>query len=161
MRGEIVGELAAEALFGESSALYQKMYEAGIIDSSFGGGFETIDGCAMMTLGGDSEDPEAVRDAIFRQIRELSETGIPREDFLRLLRGSLGSRIKGLDSFDSACFRLCAYHNFGFDYFEFPEIFRQVTPEQITRVLREMLLPERAGMCVIYPQKQEEPYESE
>ena len=155
---ELVADLAAEWLFGESSQLYLQLYEEGLIDSSFGGGFETIDGCAMMTLGGDSEDPEAVRDAIFQQIGVLAESGIPREDFLRLLRGGLGSRIKGLDSFDSTCFRLCAYHNFGFDYFEFPEVCRQVTPEQVTRFLREMLLPERAGMCVIYPQKQEENY---
>ena len=48
IRREVIGDLAAEALFGESSELYLKLYEDGLIDSSFGGGFETIDGCAML-----------------------------------------------------------------------------------------------------------------
>lgn len=157
---ELVADLAAEWLFGESSELYLRLYEDGLIDSSFGGGFETIDGCAMLTLGGDSEDPEAVRDAIFAQAKVLAERGMDDSDFRRLLRCSLGSRIKGLDSFDSTCFRLCAYHMFGFDYFRFPEVCRRVTPEEITGFVREALLPERSGMCIIYPQQQEDTYDS-
>ena len=157
---EMVADLAAEWLFGESSELYLRLYEEGLIDSSFGGGFETIDGCAMLTLGGDSEDAEAVRDAIFAQAERLAQRGMEEGDFRRLLRCSIGSRIKGLDSFDSTCFRLCAYHMFCFDYFKFPEVVRQVTPEEITRFLRETVLPQRVGMCVIYPQQQEENYES-
>ena len=38
VRQEVVGDLAAEALFGESSPLYLRLYEEGLIDSSFGGG---------------------------------------------------------------------------------------------------------------------------
>ena len=38
-----MADLAAEALFGESSELYLRLYEEGVIDSSFGGGFETVD----------------------------------------------------------------------------------------------------------------------
>ena len=61
IRTEMVADLAAEALFGESSELYLRLYEQGLIDSSFGGGFETIDGCAMLLCSGDSQDPRAVR----------------------------------------------------------------------------------------------------
>ena len=60
IRRELAAELAAEALFGESSELYLRLYDAGLIDSSFGGGFETLDGCAMLLCSGDSRDPEAV-----------------------------------------------------------------------------------------------------
>ena len=38
IRKEMVADLAAEALFGESSELYLRLYEEGIIESSFGGG---------------------------------------------------------------------------------------------------------------------------
>lgn len=57
IREEMVADLAAEALFGESSELYLRLYEEGVIDSSFGGGFETVDGCAMLLCSGDSDDP--------------------------------------------------------------------------------------------------------
>jgi len=76
IRQEIIGDLAAEALFGESSALYLQLYEQGLIDSSFGGGFETVDGCALLTCGGDSNDAVAVRDAILNRAQELVASGI-------------------------------------------------------------------------------------
>ena len=64
IRQEVVGDLAAEALFGESSRLYLELYEDGLIDSSFGGGFECLDGCSMLLCGGDSDEPDTVCDAI-------------------------------------------------------------------------------------------------
>ena len=101
VRLEMVGDLAAEALFGESSPLYMELYEKGLIDSSFGGGFDTMEGLSMLTAGGDSDDPEAVRQAILEYAKKLSEETIPQEDFLRMKRSALGRRIRGLDSFGS------------------------------------------------------------
>ena len=157
IREEIIGDLAAEALFGESSELYLKLYEEGIIDSSFGGGFETIEGMALLTASGDSDDPEALRDAILAQAQRLAEQGVPEEDFLRMKRSALGRRIRGLDSFDATCFRVCAYYFSGYDYFRFPELYREVTVTDIQAFLRRIVTPERCCLCVIYPNEQEEP----
>ena len=151
IRQEVIGDLAAEALFGESSTLYLRLYEQGVIDSSFGGGFETVDGCAMLTCGGDSETPETVRDAILEQAERLAETGIKETDFLRMKRSALGRRIRDLDSFDSTCFRICAYHFSDFDYFCFPEVYADVKAEEILDFVREVVRKDRCAMSVISP----------
>ena len=83
---EITGDLAAEALFGESSELYLRLYEQGIIDSSFGGGFETVEGVAMLTCSGDSNEPEAVRQALLEQAEKLSRECVPEADLARMIR---------------------------------------------------------------------------
>ena len=153
---EIIGDLAAEALFGESSKLYMELYEEGLIDSSFGGGFETIEGMALLTVSGDSDDPEEVREAIFRHAESLIREGIPEKDLLRMKRSAMGRRIRGLDSFDSVCFRICAYHLSGFDYFEFPALYEAVKPEDIQDFLQRVITRQRACLCVISPNKQEE-----
>ena len=153
---EIIGDLAAEALFGESSKLYMQLYEEGLIDSSFGGGFETVEGMALLTVSGDSDDPEAVREAIFRHAEDLIHNGIPEEDLLRMKRSAMGRRIRGLDSFDSTCFRICAYHLSGFDYFEFPALYEAVKPKHIQEFLQRVVTRQRACLCVINPNKQEE-----
>ena len=152
---EIVGDLAAETLFGESSALYMQLYEEGLIDSSFGGGFETIEGMALLTVSGDSDDPEAVREAIFRHAETLLREGIPEEALLRMKRSAMGRRIRGLDSFDSVCFRVCAYHMSGFDYFEFPAVYEAVTTDHILQFLRRVITRDRACLCVIYPNEED------
>ena len=151
VRREIVGDLAAEALFGESSELYLRLYEEGLIDSSFGGGFETVDGCALLTCGGDSEDPEAVREAIFEQAENLRRQEIPAADFLRMKRSALGRRIRDLDSFDSTCFRVCAYHFSGFDYFRFPEVYANITQEEVRQFIDETVQRQRCALSVILP----------
>ena len=151
IRQEMVADLAAEALFGESSALYLRLYEQGLIDSSFGGGFETLEDCAMLCASGDSDQPLAVRDAILAEAARLSRAGIPQGEFLRMKRSALGRRIRALDSMDGVAFRICAYHFAGFDYFRFPEIYRAVTAQEVCEFLTQAVRPETCAISVITP----------
>ena len=151
IRQEMIADLAAEALFGESSALYLKLYEEGVIDSSFGGGFETVDGAAMLLCSGDSESPEVIRQAILAQAQTLRAEGIGEEAFLRMKRSALGRRIRALDSFDSTCFRLCAYKMSDFDYFRFPEIYRDIRQEDVLDFIAETVKAEHSVLSVIEP----------
>lgn len=155
VRQEILSDLAAEALFGESSCLYLELYEKGIIDTSFGGGFETADGCALLTCGGDSIDPEAVRAAILNHAKRLQEEGIAQDEFLRMKRSAMGRRIRDLDSSDSTCFRMCAYQFDQFDYFLFPKIYEEVTVQDIQDFLKRVIHEERCVLSVIFPVKEE------
>ena len=153
---EFVGDLAAEVLFGESSPLYLRLYEQGLIDPSFGGGLDTVPGMAVLTASGDSDDPEAVRDAILEQAKAIGEKGIAQEDFLRIKRSTLGGRIRGLDSFDSVCFRICAYYFSGFDYFRFPEVYESVRAEDVQEFIRRVVVPQRCSLSVIEPKEETE-----
>ena len=154
VRQEMIADLACEALFGESSGLYLRLYEEGIIDSSFGGGFETIDDCSMVMCSGDSDDPEAVRDAILEEAKVLQQTWLPEDVFLRLKRSAMGRRIRGLDSFDSTCFRVCAYHMDGFDYFRFPDIYVDVGIQDILDFIDRVVRRDRCSISVIFPTKE-------
>lgn len=153
-RWELVGELAAEVLFGESSALYLELYEQGLIDSSFGGGLDTIDGLAMLVCGGDSNDPEETWQRIVDEAKRILEQGVAESDFNRLKKSFLGRRVKDLDSFESTCFRLCAYHYDRYDYFRFPELFRQVKPEDVLEFIRENVVAEHSAMSVVLPKEE-------
>ena len=154
IRRQTVGDLAAEALFGESSALYMQLYEQGLIDSSFGGGFDTVDGCAMLSCGGDSDDPAAVQEAILAQGQRLAKEGIPEADFLRMKRSAMGRRIRDLDGFDATCFRLCAYRMSEFDYFRFPEMYDSIQSWEIQEFIAQVVRPEGCSLSVIYPTKE-------
>ena len=156
---EAIGDLAAEALFGESSRLYLQLYQEGLIDSSFGGGFETVDDMALLVASGDSEAPEKVRDAILEEAKRLVREGIDEKDFLRMKRSALGRRIRDLDSFSSTIFRVCAYYFSKYDYFRFPEVYRKVEAEQLVEFLRRTVTEERCSLSIIYPK--EERYESQ
>ena len=155
IRQEIVGDLAAEALFGESSELYLKLYEEGLIDSSFGGGFETIDGMAMLLCSGDSDDAETIREEILLQAEKIVREGVEESAFRRMKRSAFGRRIRDLDSFDSTCFRLCAYALSDFDYFEFPRVYESVEVSEIREFLNRVVRRERCALSVTDPVKED------
>ena len=150
-RWELIAELAAELLFGQGSQLYQWLYEDGLIDSSFGGGAEFIAGTAVITCGGDSIDPEEVRNCILNEARFQAENGVDREAFQRLLKSLLGSRVKNLTSFDGTAFRLSAYHFEDYDWFRFPEVFTQVTAEDVQHFLGEHIRQENCAIAIVDP----------
>ena len=151
MRQEFLGDLAAEVLMGESSALYTRMYEANLIDSGFDCGYEGLRGASLLTASGDGENPEAVLQAILEEADTIRCNGIDPALFLRLKRSSLGRRIRSLDSFESICYRVCAYDFEGVDYFTFPELFRQVDQEQVAAFLDRTVREDRAVLSVIWP----------
>jgi predicted Zn-dependent peptidase len=152
---EIVGELAAEALFGESSRLYLKLYEQGIIDTSFAGGYETVEGMALLLASGDSDYADRVKDEIFAETARLLAEGIPEQDFLRMKRSALGRRIRDLDGFSGTIFRVCAYYFTNYDYFDFPELYRKVTVQDLLDFLKETVTQEGCSMSIIYPKEEQ------
>lgn len=154
LQGEVVGELAAEALFGEASSLYLRLYEKGLIDSSFGGGFDSLEEMAQLSAGGDSDDPRQVCAAILQEAQRIAKEGIPQEDFLRMKRSAIGRRIRGLDRFDSVCFRICAYHFCNVDYLRFPEAYAAVQVSDVCEFLKRVVTEDRMCLSVINPKQE-------
>ena len=152
---ELVAEIAAEMLFGQSSQLYQWLYEDGLIDSSFGGGEEFTAGTAMLTCGGDSRDPEEVRNCIINEAKFLAENGLDQAAFDRIKRSFLGIRFKDLTSFDGTCFRLVAYSMEDHDYFDFPSIFQEVTIEEVRQFIADNVRPEKCALSIVDPRRKD------
>lgn len=150
-RQELIAGLAAEMLFGQSSQLYQWLYEDGLIDSSFGGGEEFGTESAIITCGGDSQDPEEVLRCILNEAKFLAENGLDQASFDRTKRSFLGGRFKGLTSFDGTCFRLLAYHMEGYDYFDFPTLFDDVTIDEVRQYIADNIKAERCSLAIVDP----------
>lgn len=153
-RTQLIGDLAAEALMGESSRLYQKLYDGGWIDGSFAAGYEDLPRAALLSCGGDSRDPERVCAEILEEARRIRRDGIDPELFVRLKRSAMGRSIRGLDSFESICYRVCAYWFTDFDYFCFPEVFRTVEKEDAEAFLQDAVTELCCAMSVIVPRKE-------
>lgn len=110
-----------------------------------------MDGMAMLTASGDADGAEQVRDAILDAARDIAARGVSPQDFERMKKSALGRRVRGLDSFEATCFRLCAYHFTGYDYFRFPSLYREVRREEIQEFLWRVVTPERCGLSVVTP----------
>ncbi len=152
---EIIGDLAAELLAGESSPLYVRLYDEGLIDSDFSGDYEGVKDACLLSFSGDSCDPQAVYAAILEEAKRLNAEGFDQALFDRLKKSALGRRMRDLDSFESICYRICAYEFDAVEYFRFPEAYACVTAQEVREFLQTAVQPERAAISVIYPQKEQ------
>ena len=151
MHRELLGELAAEILAGEASPLYTRLYEEGLIDGAFSVGYESVKDACLLSVFGDSPEPEKVYEAILEEAHRIGQEGFDEAWFARLLRSFLGRRIRDLDSFSSICYRICAGGFDGYEYFTFPGVFDTVTPRSVLDFLTATVRRERSALAVVNP----------
>ena len=151
MRQSLIGDMACDILLGDSSPLYLRLYDQGLINTSFGGAFEMMPGVAYLYAGGDSKDARAVAAEIRKEARRLTEEGIDEDFYQRVRRASFGSNLRGLNSFENIAVSLSEGYFHGYDPFRFPQVFDTITKEDITAFLRENLTEDRAVLSEIVP----------
>ena len=153
LRAEILGDLAAEVLVGESSPLYQRLYEQNLIDSDFSCGFEQVRGAGLLELSGDSEDADAVIAAVIEEAERIAREGVDGAQLERLRRSMIGRRTRELDSFESTCYRMSAYFFEGAEYFDSVRTIQTVTAEDIADFLRTVCRRGRLSVSYIRPKE--------
>ena len=151
MRQSLIGDMACDILLGDSSPLYLRLYDQGLINTSFGGAFEMMPGVAYLYAGGDSKDARAVAAEIQKEARRLTEEGINEDFYQRVRRASFGSNLRGLNSFENVAVSLSEGYFHGYDPFRFPQVFDTITKEDITAFLRENLTEDRSVLSEIVP----------
>ena len=143
--------MACDILLGDSSPLYQRLYEEGVINTSFGGAFEMMPGVAYLYAGGDSKDARRAAAEIQREAERLAAEGIDEDYYQRVRRASFGSNLRGLNSFENIAVTLTEEYFHSYDPFKFPEVFDSITPEDIAAFLKANVTPERMAVSRIVP----------
>lgn len=151
LRQSIIGDIACDALFGDSSPLYTRLYEEGAINSSLGGNFDMLPGADYVYVGGDAKDPRRVFHEITTQAQKLAAEGIDEAFYQQIRRAAYGGMLRSLNSLENIAISAAEGYFRGFDYFRFPEIFDTVTKSDVEAFLRENFTPERAALSMIQP----------
>lgn len=151
LRQAITGAMACDALFGESSPLYTRLYEEGAINGSLGGNLDQVPGAAYLFVGGDAKDPAYVSGEIVRQAERLGREGIGEDFYQQIRRSAYGSMIRGLNSFEGIATGMTNGRFGGYDYYRFPEIFDTITKADVESFLRENVTAEHAALSTICP----------
>ena len=150
----LIGEMASDVLLGDSSPLYQRLYDEGLINGSFGGGFDQLPGVACLCAGGESEQPQKVSDAILEEAQRLVREGIDPQFFEQIRRASFGATLRALNSFENIAVSLADGYFRGFDALRFPEAYKSIDKEDVERFLRENLTDSRRAISIIEPKKE-------
>ena len=151
LRQELVAELAAEALVGNSSPLYARLYREGLINQSFAYGYEAYPGCSFLFAGGDSKDPDAVRMAIAAEAERIGREGIDGKLWERLVKGSYGAKVRSLNSFENLCVSQAQAFFQGASFLDFAALYDAITRQEAEQLIANWVVPQRTALSVIRP----------
>lgn len=138
-----------EILAGDTSKLYNDLFEKGLINTSFskeyfiGYGYETV------TFDGESENPKAVADEIKKAVAYLKENGIDDEQFESARRSLYGREIMEYNDIDAIANSLVNAHFNGYSVFDALDIYKSVTKEDVEKRLLDMMDEKYSALSVV------------
>ena len=151
LRENIIGDMACDILFGDSSPLYNRLYEEGHINGSLGGSYDVLPGVSYLYVGGDAKDPHFVTAEIIKEAKRLAAEGIDDTFYRQIRRATYGQMLRSLNSFENIAVSMAEGHFRGFDFYHFPEIFDSVTKADVEEFLSKNIDPEHSAISIIRP----------
>ena len=151
LRQRLLGELVCDVLLSSSAPLYSRLYEQGLINGTFESSYESVPGCAFLTVGGESRDPDQVLALIQEEMARAAREGIDPALWQRQKKAAYGATVRRLNSLEDTCVEMAMSHFDREDYFRFPEVYQSIEREDAEGMLRRWCVPERTAMAVIRP----------
>lgn len=148
--------LLFELIFSMSGKLCSDLYEQGLISYGLYYGYSICERVANGTAAGESDDPEAVYEALLTYVEQLKQNGIPREDFERCKRVEYGNFVSEFDSPENIVNMLLSFADDSSEMLSYPEIMQSVSYEQVTEYLHRCFVKENMCLSVVYPEQTQE-----
>ena len=156
LKVQIATRLLLEALFGDSSPLYQQWYDAGLVDDSFDYGFEAQRTFNFATIGGDVDDPTALIQALQTRIAQgADQPELTLERFERLKSAALGKYAMSLNSMSSIANGVSSQSFGDVNLFDYQRVLQAVTFQDVKCAAKQLFDPAAVASLVIYPSDQE------
>ena len=130
-------DILLDMMFGKSSPFYTRLYEAGLIDSSYSYEYECSETFAHTSISGASNEPEKVYAAVKEEIAHYRKTGLDRAVFDRLHRASYAQTLRAFNSTEDIAGDRLVYRFEGIDLLDYPRIVASVTFEDVCALLRD------------------------
>lgn len=144
-------DILLELLASESSPLYCRLLEEGLINPTFGYEYLELPGCAAVIFGGESSNPDRVAEEIKKEITRLRQEGIAAEDFERARRAVYGRGIAALGNVQSVASLLMESAFAGREIDDALRGAEEATVEDIEKRLCCQMREETSVLSVIWP----------
>ncbi|MGE5473341.1 MAG: EF-P 5-aminopentanol modification-associated protein YfmH [Ignavibacteriales bacterium] len=142
-----------ETLFGRGSDLYTLLYEKGLITSNFDADYTFESNYSYSSIGGESKNPEEVRDIIINEINKIYSKGLDKESFERVKKMKIGSTLKVFNSVDKIGHQFVASNMKGIEFFKLSDAYRNIKFENVESIFRKHFIVDNIAMSVIRPIK--------
>lgn len=153
LKEKLIANFLLDYIAGEMSPLYNRLLNEGLINTGFGYEYFTGYGYATVIFEGATRDPDAVADAIRKEVARVKKEGLETEEFERILKMSYGKSIMDYNDIDGLANDMVAAHFEGWGLFDDLDIYRNLTMEDVEAQLEHEFLDEYSAISIIQPGK--------
>lgn len=151
---QVYDEILLDIIAGEHTQLYRKMYDEGIINSTFVGEVMAGRDYAVSLFEGESRDPDRVYETLCQEIVRLQKEGIDRDVFERSRRATYGRYLGMYARVDSVASLMMSTYFGGKNMYDVLEAAAGASYEALTARLAEAFDPERSALSVVTAPKE-------
>ena len=149
IRKHIAIQILLGIIIGQSSNLYQKLYEQDLLKNEPDCDFEFSDGYAHVLIMGSSKDPKKLELELKKEIKRLLETGIDEKDFEINKKKTYGEYIKKYNDVSEIARAFLSDYFKGINSFDYLNEFEMVNREYAEQVLRKVFDEEKEVISIV------------
>jgi len=154
LKRELATQLMLDILLGQSSDLYQRLYEDGLINDTFGTDYSGETQYGFSVIGGDTPDPEGLVKKVTEGLEAAKEKGITKDEFELNRKKRIGSFLRSLNSIEFIANSFTKYKFNETDLFQIVPTLEQMTLEDINQRLSEHIQQEQLSVSIVKPVNQ-------
>ncbi len=131
LKKDITTKIILEMLLGKSSSLYQSLYEEGIINDSFEVDYTGEKEYAFSAIGGESANPERVKDEIIKEIKRLDKEQLDRETYERIKKVIYSRFVRQFNHIEKLANSFTSNMFKGINLFDYKNVYESITFEDV------------------------------
>ncbi|ADD02748.1 peptidase M16 domain protein [Thermoanaerobacter italicus Ab9] len=144
-------QIGLEMVLGRSSDLYERLYNEGLIDSTFSFDYGGEIDYGYSIIGGQSKDPFKVRDIILNAINNLQF--LKEEDFERIKKKYIGKFLRTFNSVDSIAYSFINFYMKEINLLDYLDVLYSISFEDVRERFQNHLKEENSVLSVVNPIK--------
>lgn len=151
LRAEVETNFVLSLLADESSDFYKKLYDEGLINSSFSSEVFKGDGYFCSIFGGESRDPRLVRDKLVEEIDRCKKEGFDRERFDCVKKAYYGALIRNFNDAEAIATNVINAGMERLSFFDVIETVAAVAFEDMAKRLDKQFDTKNVTISIIEP----------
>lgn len=151
LKQQLMISILFEIILGKSSDAYNQFMQDELINDSFGMNVTIEDSYGYVMIGGETEQPEVLDQALRSFLQDTTNIHITNEEFLRTKKQILGGFVQSLNSLEYITNSFTKYYYQNQSLFDLLDITAEITLEDINDALRCFQEPRRYSTFVVFP----------
>jgi predicted Zn-dependent peptidase len=153
LQRRIVASLVLDLMFGQASQLRKQLYDAQIIDDSFGAYWSSDQTWGHVIMSGVCDEPKKFIEDVTQACAEFIANNIKQEDFERLRKAAWGGIVSGLQTPSAVASSVLSSMLSENEIFSALDELQAISLEQLQSATEQLFDPSKRAVAVLTPKR--------